>query len=75
MLTATLQNIRDVSFIFKIISTGIVAFVYTIAVFYFCFGVFNIDISLPVLSLFYVVMRVSNLVMITPGNIGLREIC
>ena len=74
VLTTALQNVRDVNFIFKIISTAVLAFVYTIAMLYFCFKVFDITISLPALSLFYVIMRISNLVIITPGNIGLREI-
>ncbi len=74
VLTATLDNLKDIKYIANIFTTAIFAFCYTIATFYFCFWLFKLDISLPALTLFYAIMRISNLVIITPGNIGLREL-
>lgn len=74
ILITTLNNLRDIRYIAKIFSTAVIAFCYYITALYFCFSVFMIKIPLPALALFHVIMRLSNTVTITPGNIGLREL-
>lgn len=58
----------------KILLTGLVAFTDTLAIFYFCFRALDVPIDIPALALFFVILRLSTSVTITPGNLGVREL-
>ncbi len=74
MFSVSVINLRDGVFMLKFLLMGMVAFVDTIAIFFLCFRAMDISINLPALALFYVVLRLSTFIIITPGNLGVREI-
>ena len=58
----------------KIVLTGIITFINTVAIFYLCFKSLAITVALPSLALFYVVLHLSVQIIVTPGNLGVREL-
>jgi len=74
LLRVSVGSARDVRYMTKFVLTGVIAFAISIAAFYLCFLSIEVKVSLPGLALFYVVLKLSNQVIITPGNLGVREI-
>ncbi len=74
MLTISVRNLSDCAFMLKLIFSGILYFFYTTGVLYLCFWSFGIEVELPVMALFYIVLKLSNQIIITPGNLGVREL-
>jgi uncharacterized protein (TIRG00374 family) len=74
VLTTTLDNIKDVSFLLKIILLGIVIFILTVSSYYVLFAGFDMRLTLPVLAVFCTLLSLSTFFVITPGNIGIQEI-
>ncbi len=70
----SVSNISDVIYISKITLTGILSFFNTMMVFYVCFGSIGVQVELSILTLFCVILKLSNLVILTPGNLGVREV-
>jgi uncharacterized protein (TIRG00374 family) len=74
VLTTTLDNIKDVYFLLKIILLGIAIFILTICSYYVLFIGFDMRLTLPVLAVFCTLLSLSTFFVITPGNIGIQEI-
>jgi uncharacterized protein (TIRG00374 family) len=74
MLRISVTSLTDGSYVIKFVLTGVVAFINTVAAFYLCFLSLGIQVNLPVLALFYVILKLSNQIIITPGNLGVLEI-
>ena len=74
MLTVSVGSLRDCRYISKIILTGGISFIHALMTFYLFFITLQVQINLPALALYYIVLRLSNNIIITPGNIGVREI-
>jgi uncharacterized protein (TIRG00374 family) len=74
VLTTTLDNIKDVSFLLKIIPLGIIIFILTVLSYYVLFAGFDMRLTLPVLTVFCTLLSLSTFFVITPGNIGIQEI-
>jgi len=70
----SVSNISDVIYISKITLTGILSFFNTMMIFYVCFGSIGVQVELSILTLFCVILKLSNLVILTPGNLGVREV-
>ena len=74
LLTVSVQSLGDGKYIAMIVVTGLIGFINTLAIFYLCFFSLDIRFALPDLALFYVVLKLSNHIIITPGNMGVREL-
>jgi len=74
MFSVSTANLGDGAYMLKFLLGGMVAFVDAIAIFCLCFQAMGMPIGLPALALFHVVLRLSTFVIITPGNLGVREI-
>jgi len=74
LLKVSLSTLGDGPFMFKFFLIGIISFINAVAAFYLCFGSLGIQVNLSLLALFYVILKLSNQIMITPGNLGIREI-
>ena len=74
MLTTSAGSVADGRYISAIVLTGIAGFVNSVFLVKLCFLALNIPVSLPLIALYYVGMKVTTAVIITPGNIGVREI-
>lgn len=68
------NNTRDYKYIISLFLTGLLSMFSSILIFYICFDGLGIDVALPVLALFGALLKISNLVVLTPGNLGIREI-
>ena len=74
MLRISVSNLGDKVYMLKIVLTGIIAFINSIAIFYVCFQSLDMPVSLPAMALFYVLLKLSTQIIITPGNLGIREL-
>jgi uncharacterized membrane protein YbhN (UPF0104 family) len=74
VITATISNIKDLSYLAKIIIWGLLVAAQTLVVYYILFKSFEIKLDIPSLMLFYALLKLSSAVIITPGNIGIQEI-
>lgn len=74
VITATISNIKDLSYLAKIVIWGLLVAAQTLIVYYILFTSFEIKLDIPSLMLFYALLKLSSAVIITPGNIGIQEI-
>ncbi len=74
VLATSLRSIGDGVYILKIILTGAAVFAYAVVAFYLCFLSLNVRINLPTLALFYVILKLNNYIIVTPGNLGVLEL-
>jgi len=74
VMSATLNNIRDTSYLCKVIIWGILFTIQTVTVYYLLFDSFQIKLDIPSIFLFYSLLKISTAFIITPGNIGIQEI-
>jgi uncharacterized protein (TIRG00374 family) len=74
VLTATLDNIKDTSFLLKIILLGVTIFALVVFSYHVLFAGFDMQLTLPVLAVFCTLLSLSTFFVITPGNIGIQEI-
>ncbi len=70
----TVSNTRDYKYIISLFLTGLLSMFNSILIFYICFRGLGVNVALPVLALFGALLKISNLVVLTPGNLGVREI-
>lgn len=74
VLQASVRNLRDVRFMVGFSLAGLGVFFLACLIFYVCFSSLGIHVGAAELVLFYVFLKLSAYVSITPGNIGLQEI-
>jgi uncharacterized membrane protein YbhN (UPF0104 family) len=74
LFRVVLQNMKDPAYDLLLTISGIISFLNTIIVFYLCFRAMGIAIDWPAVAFFHVVLKLCNRIMITPGNLGVREI-
>lgn len=74
MLAVSVRGLADKKYMCTIVLSGIVAFANTIGMCYVCFFSFGHKVDLAPLALLYVVLRLSTHIVITPGNVCVREI-
>ncbi len=74
VVSATLNNVKDLRYLSKIIIWGLLVTVQTLFVYYLVFISFNFKLHIPALMLFYALLKISSAFIILPGNIGIQEI-
>ncbi|HAL45304.1 MAG: hypothetical protein A2Y12_06475 [Planctomycetes bacterium GWF2_42_9] len=74
VVSATLNNARDLKYLTKIIVWGLLVTIQTLIVYYLIFISFNFKLHLPALMLFYSLLKISTAFIIIPGNVGIQEI-
>jgi uncharacterized membrane protein YbhN (UPF0104 family) len=74
VLMVSMKNLKDTVYLFKIALLGAATLICAGALFYICFLIFNISLSLSVLALFYALLKFSTYVNVTPGNLGVQEL-
>jgi uncharacterized protein (TIRG00374 family) len=73
MLGAVVDSFRDPAYIFKICLSGFVSFLNSSTLIYLCFRALGLDVSFADATLFFVIVKLCNRIIITPGNLGVRE--
>lgn len=74
VLAVSVSNLKDRAYLLKIILLGLAIFIRTCAMFYVYFSVFDVQISIPALVVFYALYKISAFIVITPGNVGIQEV-
>lgn len=74
VLSVTFSNLRDITYLVRFFSLGIVELALTVLGYYILFKGFDIILNLSSLLVFYILLRLSLFIAITPGNIGVQEI-
>jgi uncharacterized membrane protein YbhN (UPF0104 family) len=74
MLRLAVISIGDARYTLKVIGTGLLAFTNSLLLLYLSFRSLGMEVNMPALALFYVLLKISTEILITPGNIGPREI-
>jgi len=74
MLTTMVQQGRDVGLMGKVVALGVVVFAIGVLVFWISFAGIGVRVGLAELALFLALYKLSTLIVITPGNLGVREI-
>lgn len=74
VLTVSINNLKDRTYMLKIVLVGIIMFARTCLAFYIYFSIFDIDVTLPVLFVFTALFKLSTFIVITPSNIGVQEL-
>jgi uncharacterized protein (TIRG00374 family) len=74
MLSTAVYSFNDLSYILKILISGMLAFFNIILVIYICFRAINVMISLDIAIFYKIITNLLNKIIITPSNVGVREI-
>ncbi|MBN1818622.1 MAG: flippase-like domain-containing protein [Sedimentisphaerales bacterium] len=74
VLRVTVAGASDPLYLAKVALTGLLSFALTLSVFYVSFKALGMEVPWPVLALFCVIMKLSNQIVLTPGNLGVREL-
>ena len=74
VFSTAVTSLKDISYIVSIVSTTLFAFAIVTTMFRVCFLSINIHISITATVVFLAVLKVADVVVITPGNVGIREI-
>jgi uncharacterized membrane protein YbhN (UPF0104 family) len=74
ILVMTMQSIRDIPYLIKVVLLGVLIFSITCGVIYTCFHGLGAQPSLGAVVLFCILLKISDHAAITPGNLGIREI-
>jgi uncharacterized membrane protein YbhN (UPF0104 family) len=74
MLSTAIDGCKDLSYLIKIMVSGLVSLFNTIAMIYFCFNAIKVNISLDIAIFYKIITDIFNKIVITPSNIGVKEI-
>ncbi|MGQ9576954.1 MAG: lysylphosphatidylglycerol synthase transmembrane domain-containing protein, partial [Thermoguttaceae bacterium] len=74
MLRLSVSSLAEPTYLLKLGAAGMASFGCGVAVFYMAFQCLGTPMDLAAVVLFYVVLRLGSLVVITPGNLGIQEV-
>ena len=74
MLQVTTTMVRDMPWLCKVMGLSVSVFVVASMNIHVCFGMINSKPLLGETALFYTILQLSNIVRLTPGNVGPQEL-
>lgn len=74
MLTISVQNFCDGCYMIRFFLVGLLVFLQACMIFYVCFLSMGLRIGVAEVVFFYVFLKLSTHISITPGNVGIQEI-
>jgi uncharacterized membrane protein YbhN (UPF0104 family) len=74
LLRIAVESLSDIRMLCAVIAANTLNFANNTLFFYLCFSSFGISATLPVLMMFFILMKLTSYLILTPGNFGLREI-
>lgn len=74
MITIAVQGISDHKMLLRVIFLNTTNFANNILIFYLCLSGSQEPITIPALAVFFILLKLSSYIIITPGNVGVREI-
>jgi len=74
VVDTTVRQSRSIPYLFKLATTGVLSFAVSVGSLYACFAGLGYPARLSVMALFFIVLRLLTQVVVTPGNLGVREL-
>jgi uncharacterized membrane protein YbhN (UPF0104 family) len=74
LFSSVLSSIRDIRYLSHLLGTGLLSFLNTLVILYLCFKSIGISLDWAAIAFYHVILKLLNTILITPGNIGIREI-
>jgi uncharacterized protein (TIRG00374 family) len=74
LLSVAVQSLLNIRMLLAVAFANMVNFVNNTLFFYLCFSSFGISVTIPILMTFFILMKITSYLILTPGNFGLREI-
>jgi uncharacterized membrane protein YbhN (UPF0104 family) len=74
LLSVAVQSLQNIKMLLGVAFANMINFVNNTLFFYLCFSSFGISATIPVLMTFFILMKITSYLILTPGNFGLREI-
>jgi uncharacterized protein (TIRG00374 family) len=74
ILQAAVGSLSDHKMLIRVTCANSLNFVNNILIFYLFLSDFKGTITLPILAVFYILLKVSSYLILTPGNLGIREV-
>jgi hypothetical protein len=74
VLAVSVSNIKDIAYLAKIVLINLAVLICIAGLLRFCFLVLNIRLNMPAVVVFYALLKISNYVNLTPGNLGIQEL-
>ncbi len=74
VLSVSVNNIKDVTYLAKIILINIAILACITGLLHFCFLILGIRLNIPTVVMFYVLLKIGDYVNITPANLGVQEL-
>ena len=73
-LRVAVGGIGDGSYMLRVVVSGMLAFAVAALILFVCFQALGVELGLPAIVLFYVLLRLSSHLSLTPANLGVQEI-
>ena len=74
ILQMTIGSLSNRVMLIRVVVRNSLNFVNNMLIFYLCLSGFEGTITLPMLAVFFILLKVSSYLILTPGNLGVREI-
>ncbi|MBN1788494.1 MAG: flippase-like domain-containing protein [Sedimentisphaerales bacterium] len=74
VFSTAVTSLKDIRYMTSIVSTTLLAFIIVTVMFRLCFMGINIHVSITEIVIFLAILKVMDVIVITPGNVGIREI-
>ena len=74
LLKTSVSNLKDINYILKIFTASLLSAIFSVTIMFCYFKILDIELTISQVVLFFVIWKLCNLVVITPGNIGIREL-
>lgn len=74
MLRVSVSGIADPLYLARVALAGTASFLCGVGIFYVAFECLGAAMDLAAVALFYVILRLGSLIVITPGNLGVQEL-
>ncbi len=74
LFSSVISSVKDIRHLSRLLGTGVLSFLNTLVIFYLCFKSIGISLDWAAIAFYHVILKLLNTILITPGNIGVREI-
>jgi uncharacterized membrane protein YbhN (UPF0104 family) len=74
LLSITVESLSDIRMLCAVIAANTLNFANNALFFYLCFSSFGVSVTISMLMMFFILMKLTSYLILTPGNFGLREI-
>lgn len=74
LLKTSVSNLKDFNYILKIVTTSLLSMFFSATIMFYYFKMLDIELTILQVILFFIIWKLCSVIVITPGNIGIREL-